>query len=86
MNNLKKLIFLSMAFIILSISLSVVHVPENIPDLNTKVQAKVGGDPCALNGVKTWGGGLFGQKGKNCWCDTIRKPIAECETDPGEVE
>ena len=41
---------------------------------------------CAANGYKTWAGGLFGTKAKNCWCETVRKPRLVCETaTPGNT-
>jgi hypothetical protein len=40
--------------------------------------ATVSPGDCAMNGYKTWEGGWFGTRAKDCWCSTIRKPLQSC--------
>lgn len=44
----------------------------------TEASALNPGGPCAVNGFKTWGGGLFGDKGYTCYCDVVKKPKMPC--------
>lgn len=79
-NKLLKIILLFSIFISLNISKEIENINTYTLLLDANAQPNPG--PCAQNGYKTWNGGLFGTKAKDCWCDTIRRPLQECSVVP----
>lgn len=78
MKKFRIILILGITFIITSLNVSFNNENNSIDNLLLQSTAQPGPGSCALNGYKTWSGGLFGTKGKNCWCDTIRKPLDTC--------
>lgn len=75
-----KISVIFFVFISLNIPKDINNTNGNSSLVETIAQPSPG--PCAFNGYKTWNGGLFGTKAKDCWYDTIRRPLEECNISP----
>lgn len=80
MKKIKYFGIIILTFVALSLNVSTYDGNDNANKFMLEANAVMEIDPggCAMNGYKTWAGGIGGNKGKDCWCNTIRRPQTEC--------